>query len=273
MTVALPPAPVYLDADAARLSQALCNLLVNAAKYTPTGGEISVDVRRSGGDAIISIKDSGVGISSEMLEEIFAMFTQVDRSLENSQTGLGIGLTVVRRLIQMHGGTVEAKSEGLGRGSEFIVKLPVAVNQADDLARIESRTPNSTGNGRRILIADDNEDAATSLAMVLNMMGNETRTVPDGLTAVNTGAIFAPEIMLLDIGMPKMDGYDAARRIRSEPWGKRLILVALTGRSQDDDRRRSHEAGFDFHLVKPVDPAELEKLLAITSTKLLNAQT
>lgn len=268
LTVSIPPAPIYVDADSARLSQALCNLLVNAAKFTPNGGEIRLDVRRNGGDAVISITDSGVGISPDMIDKVFEMFTQLDRSLETSQAGLGIGLSIVQRLVEMHGGIVEARSAGLGTGSEFIVKLPVAVVQAEDFKRINTSAPVGNVNSRRILIADDNEDAADSLAMMLSMMGNETRTAPDGLAALQIGATFAPEIVLLDIGMPKLNGYDAARRIRGEPWGARLVLVALTGRSQDEDRRLSHEAGFDFHLVKPVEPAALEKLLAIVPSAL-----
>ncbi len=263
LTVSIPPAPIYIDADSARLSQALCNLLVNAAKFTPDGGDIWLDVRRAGGDALISIKDSGAGISQDLLKEVFQMFTQADRSLETSQGGLGIGLSIVQRLVEMHGGTVEAKSAGLGRGSEFLVRLPVAVVQEQEFERISTSASANNGVSRRILIADDNEDAADSLAMMLSMMGNETRVAPDGLAALKIGAAFAPEIVVLDIGMPKLNGYDAARRIRGEPWGARLVLVALTGRSQDEDRRRSHEAGFDFHLVKPVEPAALQKLLAL----------
>ena len=264
LTVSLPPVPIYVDADSARLSQALCNLLVNAAKYTPTGGDIWLNLRRVGGEAVISVKDSGVGISPEMLDDIFEMFTQLDRSLESSQAGLGIGLTVVRRLVEMHGGTVEAKSGGLGKGSEFTVRLPVAVVQEKDIDRISSHVQSGpNGHKRRVLIADDNEDAAASLAMMLNIMGNDARTAPDGLAALDIGAEFSPEIVLLDIGMPKLNGYDAARRIREQPWGAGIVLVALTGLSQDEDRRLSHEAGFDFHLVKPVEPVALEKLLAI----------
>ena len=271
LTVSLPPVPIYVDADAARLSQALCNLLVNAAKYTPNGGDISVEVHRASGDAVISIKDSGVGIPANLLGEVFEMFTQADRSLETSQGGLGIGLSIVRRLVEMHGGTVEARSAGTDQGSEFVVKLPVAIVQAQDFERINSLPAAASASSRRILIADDNEDAVESLAMMLNMMGNETRTAPDGLAALQVGESFAPEIVLLDIGMPKLNGYDAARRIRALPWGARLVLVALTGRSQDEDRRRSHEAGFDFHLVKPVEPAALEKLLAIVPPALDSA--
>ncbi len=262
LTVSLPPAPIYIDADSVRLSQALSNLLLNAAKYTPKGGNIGLDVRRAGCHAVISVKDSGVGLSPEMLSEVFEMFTQVDRSLETSQSGLGIGLTVVRQLVEMHGGTVEAKSEGLGRGCEFIVRLPVAVVQEQNLKRIHAQSRTTNGHGRRILIADDNEDAATSLAMMLTMMGNDTQIALDGLAALNAGAAFQPDVVLLDIGMPKLNGYDAARRIREEPWGTRVVLIALTGRGHDKDRRLSHEAGFDFHLVKPVEPSVLETLLA-----------
>ena len=268
LTVTLPPVPVYVDADSARLSQAFCNLLVNAAKYTPNGGEITLEMHRAGGDAVISIRDSGVGIPAELLGEVFEMFVQADRSLETSQGGLGIGLSIVRRLVEMHGGSIEARSAGMGKGSEFIVRIPVAVVQAQDLERINSAASAAPASGRRILIADDNEDAVESLALMLNMMGNETRTAPDGLAALQVGETFAPEIVLLDIGMPRLNGYDAARRIRALPWGTRLVLVALTGRSQDEDRRRSHEAGFDFHLVKPIEPAALEKLLAIVPSTL-----
>ena len=216
-----------------------------------------MDVRRSEGDAVISIKDSGVGISAHMLDKVFEMFTQLIARLKRRKRGLGIGLSIVQRLVEMHGGSVEARSAGLGTGSEFIVKLPVAVVQAQDFERISTSAAVSNGNSRRILIADDNADAVESLAVMLSMMGNETRTAPDGLAALQIGETFAPEIVLLDIGMPKLNGYDAARRIRGAPWGARLVLVALTGRSQDEDRRLSHEAGFDFHLVKPVEPAAL----------------
>jgi len=262
LTVSLPPVPIYVDADAARLSQALCNLLVNAAKYTPTAGDVWLTVRRIGGQAVVSIKDSGIGIAPQMLHDVFEMFTQVDRSFTSSQAGLGIGLTVVRSLVEMHGGTVEAHSEGLNKGSEFTVRLPVAVIQEQDIDRISSQPLASAGK-RRVLIADDNEDAAVSLAMLLGMMGNETRTAPDGQAALEIGESFLPEIVLLDLGMPRLNGYDAARRIRGEQWGAGVVLVALTGLSQDEDRRLSHEAGFDFHLVKPVEPVALEKLLAI----------
>ena len=176
LTVTIPLVPVYVDADSARLSQALCNLLVNAAKFTPNGGDITLDMHRAGGDAVITIKDSGVGIATDLLGEVFEMFTQADRSLETSQGGLGIGLSIVRRLVEMHGGTVEAKSAGLGGGSEFIVKLPVAVVQAEDIERINNLPISTSGAGRRILVADDNEDAVESLALMLTMMGNETRT-------------------------------------------------------------------------------------------------
>ncbi|MEP6609778.1 MAG: PAS domain S-box protein, partial [Burkholderiaceae bacterium] len=267
LTVSMSPAPIYVDADAARLSQALCNLLINATKFTPPGGNISLAVRRAGGNGVVSVKDSGVGIADEMLNDIFGMFTQIDRSFETSQAGLGIGLTVVRQLVEMHGGMVEAHSAGLGKGSEFIVRLPVALVQTQDIERISRLAPATSGGGKRVLIADDNEDAASSLALLLTMMGNETRTAPDGLAALDIGASFSPEVVLLDIGMPKLNGYDAARQIREQPWGAGIVLVALTGMSQDGDRRRSREAGFDFHLVKPVEPVALEKLLASVPTR------
>ena len=208
------------------------------------------------------MKDSGVGIPADMLPRIFELFTQVDRSLEKSQGGLGIGLSLVQRLVELHGGNIEARSEGLGKGSEFVVSLPVdmsvveAPSQSND---VPSVTPSSK---RRILVADDNKDAASTLAMILKFLGNEVRTANDGLQAVELAEEFRPDVVLLDIGMPKLNGYEACRRMREQVWCKTTYIVALTGWGQDEDKRRSQEAGFHRHLVKPVDPAALKNLLA-----------
>lgn len=263
LSVALPEEPIQVDADKTRLAQALGNLLNNAAKYTDPGGRISLSVERQGREAVIRVRDTGVGIPGAMLPKIFDLFTQVDRSLEKSQGGLGIGLTLVRRMVELHGGNVEAKSAGQGLGSEFIIRLPLVTSP--------SRGPTSdapvreravAASRRRILVVDDNADAAASLAMMLRMMGHETQTAHDGLAAVEAAADFRPEVILLDIGMPRMNGYDACRRMRELPCGREIYIVALTGWGQDEDKRRSQEAGFNAHLVKPIDPTALERLLA-----------
>jgi CheY-like chemotaxis protein len=193
---------------------------------------------------------------------VFDIFTQVERSLERSQGGLGIGLSLVKGLVEMHGGSVEARSDGHGLGSEFVVRLPVVLSlagQQQDEGEERKTAPKAR---RRILVVDDNRDSASSLALLLRIMGNETQTAHDGLEALDVAAAFRPDVALLDIGMPKLNGYDAARRIREQPWGKGIVLVAVTGWGQEDDRRRSEEAGFDLHIVKPVEPSALERLLA-----------
>ena len=256
-----PSTPIFVNADATRLAQVVANLLNNAAKYTERGGHITLAVERQESEAVVSVRDTGVGIPAPLLSKLFEMFTQLDRSLDRSQGGLGIGLWLVKRLVAMHGGSVEAKSAGHGAGSEFIIRLPALLPPAGPAKR-------STGERstrlpcRRILVADDNRDAALSLAMLLNMLGNETQTAYDGMEAVEKAASFHPDLILLDIGMPKLNGLEAARRIRQESWGKSVLLVALTGWGQEQDKQRSQEAGFDYHLVKPVDPDALEQLLA-----------
>jgi CheY-like chemotaxis protein len=271
LTVTLPSEPIYLDADKTRLSQALCNLLTNAVKYSERGSRIWLTAERQGAEgqgaegqgavAVISVKDTGIGIPPHMLSRVFDLFTQVDRSLEKSQGGLGVGLTIVKRLVELHGGTVEARSEGYGRGAEFIIRLPVAQSTVH-----EEQSPNESQKAatpaRRILVADDNVDAADSLALMLRLMGNEVRTAHDGVAAMEAAGEFRPDVVLLDIGMPRLNGYDTCRHIREQPWGKDLKLIALTGWGQEEDKRRSEEAGFDSHLVKPVEPAALENLLA-----------
>jgi signal transduction histidine kinase/ActR/RegA family two-component response regulator len=259
LTIDLPPEPIHVDADVTRLAQVFANLLNNSAKFTALGGNIQLTVARHGDEAVVSVRDNGVGIPAEMLPRVFDMFTQVDRSLERSQGGLGIGLSLVKGLIEMHGGRVEAASPGPGMGSEFVVRLPVVAPPVGKRSIGGDEAIQTAG--RRVLVVDDNQDAAASLAMLLTTMGNETRTAHDGLAALEVCAAFRPDVVLLDIGMPKLNGYDTARRIRQKPWGQDVTLVALTGWGQDEARRRSSEAGFDHHAVKPVEPAALAKLL------------
>jgi PAS domain S-box-containing protein len=262
LVVSLPREPITIEADGARLTQVLQNLLNNAAKYTERGGRIALAASREGESVVIRVADNGAGIPAEMLTKIFEMFVQVDRSLERAMAGLGIGLTLVKRLVELHGGEVEAHSAGPGQGSEFVVRLPVAP-EAEGPAH-----GGQTGAGRpptpaprhRILVVDDNHDSADTLAALLRLLGNEVATAYDGLEAVGTAATFRPDVVLLDIGLPKLNGYDAARRIR-EQHGGRMVLVALTGWSQEQDRRRSKEAGFDHHMIKPVEFEALQKLL------------
>jgi PAS domain S-box-containing protein len=261
LTVTLPDEPVYVDADKTRLAQALCNLLSNAVKYSDRGTPIWLAVARQGDEAVISVKDAGVGIPLNMLPRVFDLFWQVDRTLEKSQGGLGVGLTIVKRLVELHGGSVEARSEGYGKGSEFIVRLPV-VRDAPTHRPEGGDQPPRPATQARVLVVDDHQDAADSLTMVLTLLGHEVRTARDGLEGVEAAAAFRPDVILLDIGMPRLNGYDACRRIREQPGGEDAFIVALTGWGQEDDKRRSHEAGFNAHLVKPVEPATLAKLLA-----------
>jgi PAS domain S-box-containing protein len=264
LTVELPHEPIYLDADPVRLAQVIANLLNNAARYTEPGGNIWLTARDDGGEIEIVVRDTGVGIPADALPWIFDMFAQVDESLERSQSGLGIGLTLVKRLVEMHGGTVVARSEGTGRGAEFTVRLPRASASAvaeTHVAQLEIGPPPPHSVVHRVLVADDNRDAAESMGMLLRLMGNEVRTVHDGIKAVEEAATFHPDVILLDIGMPRLNGYDAARLIREQGWSNGTMIVALTGWGQEEDKRRATEAGFDRHFTKPLDPAELQKLI------------
>jgi PAS domain S-box-containing protein len=260
LTVSLPPTPIHLDADSTRLAQVFSNLLNNAAKYTEPGGRIWLTAERQGEEVVVTVKDTGMGIPPSMLPKVFDMFTQVDRTLERSQGGLGIGLTLVQRLVDLHGGTVQASSQGIGKGSEFVIRLPIVASPEPSLA--PSAGEAAPAPARRFLVVDDNEDAANSLAELLRLTGNEAHVAYDGLDAVAAAAWFQPNVVLLDIGLPKLNGYEAARKMREEPWGQGMKLVALTGWGQAEDRRKSQAAGFDVHLVKPVDFATLMKLLA-----------
>jgi PAS domain S-box-containing protein len=261
LTVALPLRPIYLTADPARLAQVVGNLLNNACKFTERGGRIDLTVAREGEHAVIRVRDTGIGIAPNDLPRIFEMFAQVDATRERSQGGLGLGLTLVKNLVEMHGGTVEARSGGVGQGAEFIVRLPVL---AEPLP-LSPPGPADVGWAaapRRILVVDDNRDAADSLAMLLRLARHDVHTANDGLEAVALAASVRPDVILLDLGLPKLSGYEAARRIREQCAGSGPVLVALTGWGQEEDRRRSKEAGFNAHLVKPVDHAALTKLLA-----------
>jgi PAS domain S-box-containing protein len=263
LTVSLPHEPLWLDADPHRLEQVLTNLLTNAAKYTDPGGQIWLTASRDDSHVVIRVRDTGVGITPEMLSRIFELFVQAERRLDRSQGGLGIGLTLVHRLVELHGGTVEASSPGLGGGSEFVVRLPAL------LATSNSETADHNGHAppdrvprRRVLVVDDNKDAADSLGLSLQLADQEVRVAHNGPDALQVISEFRPEIVFLDIGMPGMDGYEVARQIRALPQFKDLLLVAVTGWGQKEDRIRSREAGFDHHLIKPVEPATLHPLLA-----------
>jgi signal transduction histidine kinase/ActR/RegA family two-component response regulator len=260
LSVEFPPEPIMVDADPTRLTQVLLNLLNNAAKYMDEGGRIWLSAKRDSEQVAISVKDTGVGIPSEMLSRIFEMFTQVDRSDERSQGGLGIGLTLVERLVALHGGEVEVLSAGPGQGSEFIVRLPAARGSRAKPRPVQE-TPNAVTVERRILVVDDNQDSAESMAMFLRILGHEVRTAHDGLTAIEVAEEFLPQVILLDLGLPGLNGYKVAKHIR-ERRGADAVLIAQTGWGQEEDRRRSKDAGLDYHLTKPIDFDHLTKLLA-----------
>lgn len=259
LRVDVPTGSIMLDVDPTRLSQVLSNILNNAAKYTEPGGRIELSVVRQDAAVVIRVKDNGVGIRADMLQQIFDLFTQEERSIERSRGGLGIGLTLARRLVVLHGGELEAHSEGPGRGSEFTIRLPAA---ADGLVRSPHNSPvTPAAQSLRILVVDDNEDSAESMASFLMLSGHEVRTAHDGLSAVEAAAEFIPVVVLLDIGLPGLNGYEVSRRIRAQR-GDETLLIALTGWGTEEDRRRSREAGFDHHLTKPVEMDELRRLLA-----------
>ncbi len=261
LSVDLPSAAVWLDADPTRLGQVVSNLLNNAAKFTLDGGHIRLSVGVERGVAVIQVVDNGSGIAPDVLPRMWEMFAQADRTIGRSQGGLGIGLTLVRRLVEMHGGMVEAHSAGLGQGSKFTIRLPVAQEPDPDAAAF-SAEPVAEESHHRILVVDDNEDGAESLATLLELYGHNVRIAHNGSAALSVAEEFRPNVILLDIGLPGMDGYEVARRLRANDAFRAARLIAMTGWGQDADRERSREAGFDLHLVKPVDPAELRKVLA-----------
>jgi len=268
LIVSMPEQSVVLHADLTRLAQVFVNLLNNAAKYTPTGGTIRLTAQRSGADVLVVIRDTGVGIPADKLGTVFDMFSQIANASTHSHGGLGIGLSLVKRLVEMHGGSIEVRSDGLGHGSEFLVRLPVHAESAAHRQDHETAEQAAPVSRFRILVVDDNRDAALSTAMMLQLMGNTVRTAHDGEDAVSAAGEFRPHIVLMDIGMPRMDGYEACRRIRAQPWGHKMLVIAISGWGQEDDRRRSEQAGIDRHLVKPVNPVVLTKVLAELSADL-----
>jgi PAS domain S-box-containing protein len=290
LTVSLPPKPVHLEADRTRLAQVLSNLLNNAAKYTEEGGRVwlTAEVSRGQGtedrgqrtedrgrsgregassrsapEIVLRVRDTGIGISPELLPHVFDLFVQAERSIDRAQGGLGIGLTLVRRLVEMHGGAVEAHSEGPGQGSEFVVRLPILDTAAEGPGAGPKPEDGHAGSAKplRILVVDDNKDAAESLAVLASLWGHEVRTATDGPEALRIAEAFRPAVVLLDIGLPGMDGYEVARRLRQLPNLENAFVIAVTGYSQEEDRRRSREAGFDHHVVKPADADTLQALL------------
>ncbi|HEX3844801.1 MAG TPA: PAS domain S-box protein [Steroidobacteraceae bacterium] len=253
--------PIYVSGDRTRLTQILSNILHNAVKYTPPAGRIEVALRTENRQAIVSIRDNGVGIPPEMLEHIFEPFAQLDRSYERADSGLGIGLMLAKKLVELHDGRIEARSAGRGKGTEFLIHLPAT---AAAPAQRPSTPPRHSDAmiSCRVLIADDNHDAAVSLSMLLQAMGHDTRVVHDGIEALEEAEIFQPDIVLLDIGMPRLDGYETARRLASRPWAAATQIVAVTGWGQESDRQRAKEAGFHRHLVKPVDLDALREVMS-----------
>jgi signal transduction histidine kinase/CheY-like chemotaxis protein len=261
VTVTLPPDPILLDADPTRLAQVFLNLLNNAAKYSERDGHIRLSAAREGNEVAVSVRDAGIGIAAAQLPHVFDAFVQVDTSWQRTQGGLGIGLSLVKEFVGLHGGRVEVHSDGPGKGSEFIVRLPMVIEttaaEPPTAAVTKARGPR-----RRILVVDDNTDAADSLAMILEIIGHEVRTAYNGEAGVAAAAEFRPDVVLMDLGMPRLDGYEAARRIRAEPWGHEPFLAALTGWGAEGDRKRTRDAGFNAHLVKPVELDVLTKMLA-----------
>ncbi len=265
LTVDLGRQPITADADYTRLAQVFANLLNNAAKFTPGAGQIRVTAAVENGVANVTISDSGVGVPAEMLPRIFDMFTQLQAHRDRTYGGLGIGLTLAKRLVELHGGAIEARSEGPNRGTTFVVSLP-CVPLADRDSATPARSASRPTAGARVLVADDNADTADMMRVMLGIKGHEVRTAADGVQALELAESFDPDIAFLDIGMPQLDGYETARRIR-ERLGTRIRLVALTGWGQDEDKRRSQEAGFDHHLTKPPNPETLDRLIEMCTSK------
>ncbi len=263
IVVSTPPASLHVDADLTRLTQVLGNLLDNAAKYMDRGGRITLEAERVGNEAVMLVTDTGIGIRPEMVDRVFDMFTQAAGERGRAPGGLGIGLTVARQLVELHGGRIAAASDGPGRGTTFRVALPIA-RGANDIGD-GSRSGRTAGAGLRILVVDDNVDSASTMAMFLEICGHTIRVAHDGVDAVSEASDFRPDVVLMDIGLPGMNGHEAGRAIRAESWGEGVVLIALSGWGQDADRQRSREAGFNHHLVKPVDHAVLSQILTQTA--------
>jgi len=266
LAVHLPPSPIWIDGDATRLEQVVVNLLNNAAKYTDEGGHIWLGLQQEGTDAVLRVRDSGVGIAPDLMPRIFTLFTQAERSLARSQGGLGIGLALVQRLVEMHGGRVEAYS-ALGKGSEFVVSLPVVLAFAASPPSAPTEEAQPTGPSLRVLVVDDSADAAESLALLMRELGHDVRTAHDGPTALKSALDHRPNLMLLDIGLPGLDGYEVAKQMRRQAVHQNVVLVAMTGYGKASDRKRAQEAGFDHHLVKPARFEQMQRILAGVSEK------
>jgi len=261
LTVKVPETGLLVEADETRLAQVICNILNNAAKYTPEGGRIAVTASRDGAHAVVSVTDSGIGLRPEVLSRIFDLFVQEERGLDRSRGGLGIGLSIARGLVELHGGTIDAKSDGEGKGSEFVIRLPLAGEAGAAAQDQDPAHATASGSGKRILVVDDNRDGAELLEEVFRALGHATRLAYDGPTALQMARDFQPHIAFLDIGLPEMDGYELARRVRALPGLAGIRLVAATGFGQETDRDRARAAGFDEHLVKPVEIDALRRLM------------
>jgi len=263
LTVALPEQAVHLNADALRLAQVFANILTNAAKYTEPNGRIDLTASVDGSTVLVKVRDSGIGIAPEMLPRVFDMFSQATTALDRAEGGLGIGLALVKGLVDLHGGSIEVRSDGLGRGSEFIVSLPVAqAPRSHAMASDKKDQPDPLQQPRRIVVADDNRDAVASLKLLLDLDGHEVLAAHDGEQVLELAASARPEVILLDIGMPKMNGYEVAKRIRAQPWGREIKLIAVTGWGQVEDVERARAAGFDHHLTKPIEHDHVRLLLS-----------
>lgn len=265
--VTLPPRPVIVVADPTRMAQVVLNLLNNSAKYTEEGGRISLLVEQQDQQAVIRVRDNGMGIAPELLPRVFELFTQAERTLDRSQGGLGIGLTIVRRLVELQGGSVEAYSEGPGRGSEFVLRIAVAGPRHDAEKPAHAELQSETARALRVLVVDDHADSADSLSLILIHLGHNVQTAYDGKIALAIARSFRPDVVLCDLGLPLMDGYEVARQLRELPETRDALLVALTGYGQEEDKNRSVKAGFHYHLIKPVGPESLQHVLKLTTTK------
>ena len=260
LKVSVPSESIQVNVDPSRLQQVISNILNNAAKYSHDGGCIVLKARQEGREALISVTDTGIGIAPELLPHVFDLFTQADHSLDRSSGGLGIGLTLVKRLVELQDGQVEARSEGLGKGSEFVVRLPVTGDGTEQPANCKSETPIRQEGSFRIVVVDDNDDAASSLCMLLKMAGHEVWPARSGPAALEAANEHKPEVLILDIGLPGLDGYQVAQHIRADPNFEKVVLIAMSGYGREGDRQKGKEAGFDFHFVKPLDFQRLQDL-------------